>query len=185
EVLAVGDIAFQRKCLGKMNDVAQEGRTVLFVSHNMGAVRSLCRSALLLENGKLVSSGDIHSVIEGYMNAREPASEFDAGFHRPRKDCTFRLRIENVRVIPPSKFRAPMEVAIEYSVKEPVERFSVEWFVTNIYGQRIFSCLSALSENAWFIPSKEGRGEIRCTLHEWRLHGGLYSISAMLTIPLA
>jgi lipopolysaccharide transport system ATP-binding protein len=56
EVLAVGDIAFQKKCLGKMGEVAKGGRTVLFVSHNMGAVRNLCQSAIWLDNGQIVRS---------------------------------------------------------------------------------------------------------------------------------
>src|SRR5215211_3091884 len=57
EVLAVGDATFQRKCLGKMGDVARQGRTILFVSHNMAAVESVCSTAYLLENGQLVESG--------------------------------------------------------------------------------------------------------------------------------
>ena len=67
EVLAVGDAAFQKRCLGKMDAVAQEGRTVLFVSHNMAAVRSLCNRGLLLRNGRLVQQGDVQQVIEGYF----------------------------------------------------------------------------------------------------------------------
>jgi len=66
EVLAVGDGAFQRKCLGKMRDVANGGRTVLFVSHNMGAVRRLCESAIQMEGGRLVSQGAAEEVIAGY-----------------------------------------------------------------------------------------------------------------------
>jgi len=54
EVLAVGDVEFQKKCLGKMKDVAGQGRTILFVSHNMGAINNLCSRALLLEKGRLV-----------------------------------------------------------------------------------------------------------------------------------
>src|SRR5216110_2888379 len=57
EVLAVGDAAFQKKCLGKMGDVAKEGRTVLFVSHNMAAVTQLCRNAIHLQNGRVIDSG--------------------------------------------------------------------------------------------------------------------------------
>jgi lipopolysaccharide transport system ATP-binding protein len=68
EVLAVGDTAFQRKCIGKMNDVAtQEGRTVLFVSHNMAAVQSLCSRALLLDQGRVASIGEVEKVIESYL----------------------------------------------------------------------------------------------------------------------
>jgi lipopolysaccharide transport system ATP-binding protein len=66
EVLAVGDIAFQKKCLGKMGEVAKEGRTVLFVSHNMGAIRSLCPSVLLLADGKILESGNGDEVVRKY-----------------------------------------------------------------------------------------------------------------------
>ncbi len=67
EILAVGDAAFQRKCLGKMGDVAQEGRTVLFVSHNMAAVEALCGRCLLLESGRVAADGEPAAVIEHYL----------------------------------------------------------------------------------------------------------------------
>jgi lipopolysaccharide transport system ATP-binding protein len=67
EVLAVGDAGFQRKCLGKMGEVAKGGRTVLFVSHNMASVQRLCHSALLLENGRLTASGPVSDVIQLYL----------------------------------------------------------------------------------------------------------------------
>lgn len=69
EVLAVGDVAFQKKCLGRMSAVAQSGRTVLFVSHNMNAVESLCTRALLLEKGRVRDQGgDVRSVITCYLS---------------------------------------------------------------------------------------------------------------------
>ncbi len=68
EVLAVGDAEFQKKCLGKMNDVSKgEGRTVLFVSHNMGSIRQLCTSAMLLNNGILVSRGTVNETLQLYL----------------------------------------------------------------------------------------------------------------------
>lgn len=66
EVLAVGDAEFQKKCLGKMKDVSSKGRTVLFVSHNMSSVKSLCQKGILLENGKIVSNGNIDDVVNLY-----------------------------------------------------------------------------------------------------------------------
>lgn len=76
EVLAVGDAEFQKKCLGKMNDVAKgEGRTVLFVSHNMAAVKSLCDKGILLQNGKTKFNGDIFQAILEYINTNESTSE--------------------------------------------------------------------------------------------------------------
>jgi lipopolysaccharide transport system ATP-binding protein len=69
EVLAVGDIAFQRKCMGRMGKVADEGRTVLFVSHNMGAIRSLCRRGIFLQDGRIIENGPIARSIEAYYKA--------------------------------------------------------------------------------------------------------------------
>ena len=74
EVLAVGDADFQKKCLNKMEDVGQEGRTVLFVSHNMPAVSRLCTRAILLENGQVVENGRTDEVIAKYLNADQGTS---------------------------------------------------------------------------------------------------------------
>ncbi|HLX72808.1 MAG TPA: polysaccharide ABC transporter ATP-binding protein [Verrucomicrobiae bacterium] len=73
EVLAVGDTAFQKKCFGKMGDVARSGRTVLFVSHNMSAVQSLCRKAIYLESGKVAGIGDVAPLVSRYLANNDPA----------------------------------------------------------------------------------------------------------------
>src|SRR5215468_2845592 len=69
EVLAVGDIRFQKKCLGKMQDVGQQGRTVLFVSHNMPAITRLCERALRLDEGHVVQDGPSHRVVSAYLTS--------------------------------------------------------------------------------------------------------------------
>jgi lipopolysaccharide transport system ATP-binding protein len=74
EVLAVGDVAFQKKCLGKMGDVAKEGRTVLLVSHNMAAIQSLCEKAYLLDNGILASDGPVQEVVHDYLQSANSIS---------------------------------------------------------------------------------------------------------------
>jgi len=74
EVLAVGDAEFQKKCLGKMGQVAQEGRTVLFVSHNMAAVRSLCRQAILLDKGRITATGATADIISQYITDKRVAT---------------------------------------------------------------------------------------------------------------
>jgi lipopolysaccharide transport system ATP-binding protein len=76
EVLAVGDAEFQKKCLGKMKDVAGHGRTVLFVSHNMAAVRALCSKALLLRSGRLALAGNTDDVILHYVDQHGESSDF-------------------------------------------------------------------------------------------------------------
>lgn len=77
EVLAVGDIEFQRKCLGKMGDFARDGRTVLFVSHNMGIVQSLCRRAVYLQDGRVVADGPVRDVVGHYLQTLEEAVKVD------------------------------------------------------------------------------------------------------------
>ncbi len=75
EVLAVGDIEFQKKCLGKMQDVAEGGRTVLFVSHNMAAVQSLCSSGCLLSEGQIQARADTHEIVDRYNNSFNKVSQ--------------------------------------------------------------------------------------------------------------
>ncbi len=77
EVLAVGDAEFQRKCLGKMNEVSKEkGRTILFVSHNLAAVEHLCSRGLLLDRGTMVVAGDVSSVVDRYVKSGSPGSHW-------------------------------------------------------------------------------------------------------------
>ena len=74
EVLAVGDYEFQKKCLGKMQEVSQaQGRTILFVSHNMTAIRSLCKKGLLLQNGEVARHGEINEVVDNYLLVEKPS----------------------------------------------------------------------------------------------------------------
>lgn len=78
EVLAVGDAEFQRKCLGKMGDVSKgEGRTVLFVSHNMAAISSLCSTGMYLKNGNLKAIGSVDSIISSYLNDGQNAEKYE------------------------------------------------------------------------------------------------------------
>jgi len=80
EVLAVGDVAFQKKCLGKMSEVAEGGRTVLFVSHNMGAVKALCQRGILLQEGKVLINDSIGSVINYYIGYKKTCEFYKAPY---------------------------------------------------------------------------------------------------------
>ena len=77
EVLAVGDVGFQRKCIGKMSEVAGEGRTVLFVSHNMATMQALCRRGIFLEGGRVHTDGSIVEAVTGYLRSVEQAGTID------------------------------------------------------------------------------------------------------------
>jgi homopolymeric O-antigen transport system ATP-binding protein len=97
EVLAVGDAAFQNKCLGKMEEVTNEGRTVLFVSHNMGAIANLCKSAIWLNGGRLASQGDVSSIVGSYL-----ATSSNMSVKNPmdwKREGTGEARITDVRIL--------------------------------------------------------------------------------------
>jgi len=85
EVLAVGDMAFQRKCLGKMDDVAHEGRTVLFVSHNMGLLQTLCNRGIFLKHGTVFADGTITEAVDAYLQTLEQARSQDLSKRTDRK----------------------------------------------------------------------------------------------------
>src|SRR5206468_2285828 len=74
EVLAVGDAAFQKKCLGKMGDVSKQGKTVLFVSHNLQAISTLCPTTILLEKGRLITTGATPGIIDSYLRTDKISS---------------------------------------------------------------------------------------------------------------
>jgi lipopolysaccharide transport system ATP-binding protein len=108
EVLAVGDITFQRKCLGKMSDVAQQGRTILFVSHNMAAVESLCSTAYLLEHGQVAESGRTKTVVDVYLSSIPTLCKTSLE-HRTDREGNGRLRFTDIAFC--SDEDGPIEVA--------------------------------------------------------------------------
>ncbi len=97
EVLAVGDAAFQKKCLGRMSEVARQGRTLLFVSHNMAAVTALCTRGLYLEQGRVKAIGPIDEIAEHYLRDALPAGGC-GGFRAGAPRGTGRVRFTNLRV---------------------------------------------------------------------------------------
>src|SRR5690606_16738766 len=110
EVLAVGDAEFQKKCLGKMSEVSKEGRTVLFVSHNMAAVQNLCTRALLLERGRVVHDGTVNEVVDRYLENFSQQDTFITD--SVKRSGNGRARITNIEVRPaPAQTGGPIEVA--------------------------------------------------------------------------
>ena len=132
EVLAVGDAQFQKRCLGKMSNVAREGRTVLFVSHNMNAVQSLCQRAIWLDEGKVVKEGTASSVVSDYLvsgNARQLEEVWDDIATAPGNEI---VRLHRIRVRPESEFstepltcQTPFVIEIEYWNLTPGTRLHV------------------------------------------------------------
>ena len=126
EVLAVGDAAFQKKCLGRVGDIAEEGRTVLFISHNMAAVTRLCRRAILLDEGRVVKDGPSHEVVSSYLSSglNTTASREWPDVNKAPGDEIVRLRkvrvrTEDDRTADHVDIRKPVGVELEYIVLKP------------------------------------------------------------------
>ncbi len=101
EVLAVGDVAFQKKCLGKMESVGRGGRTILFVSHNMGAIRQLCQRAILLEHGRVVADGAATDVVDQYLQQAADVAEDGTLPDDVERVGTGEARIQRVQLLTP------------------------------------------------------------------------------------
>jgi lipopolysaccharide transport system ATP-binding protein len=128
EVLAVGDVEFQKKCLGKMEDVARGGRTVLFVSHNLSAVEKLCGSAMLLDTGQKVCQGPVDEVVSLYLRSfvnQGGSGEIAPSMHRVNTGELWidRVTLTNSNGEPVTQLRIaePFTVTILFEVRQPIQ----------------------------------------------------------------
>jgi len=129
EVLAVGDAAFQRKCLGRMGAVASSGRTVLFVSHNMGAIRSLCQRALVLDGGQVIFDGAAGDAVSEYLTRigeLEAGGEVSWPPQDPARPSAEEIALEAVRLVGPTgraqalhQTDQPIRIEIDYEILRP------------------------------------------------------------------
>jgi lipopolysaccharide transport system ATP-binding protein len=146
EVLAVGDHQFQQKCLGKMQDVSQkEGRTVLFVSHQMGTVRQLCTRAILLKDGRIAHMGSTNEVVEAYLGAA--TSVFQANASTLRKDIAIESAVSyDERGDATSSFvhTDPITVGVVCRVNQWVSNSELRLLLEDSRGRRIFTSDVAL-----------------------------------------
>ncbi len=161
EVLAVGDAEFQKKCLGKMGSVAESGRTVLFVSHSVDAVRSLCRRGIWLKNGHLQADGPVERVIDEYYESVSDGTDFTASNSDYGLTITgVRLKNESGREV--SQFNAGEDLTVEISY-EASKHIESPLFAVGVNG-RNGSCFTANmlldGEQPRFI---EGSGSLSCT----------------------
>ena len=178
EVLAVGDQAFQKKCLGKMNEVARGGRTVFFVSHNMAVMRQLCNRGILLHHGKVLRTGDINEVMESYLAA---GAAYDGHWQRgasvPGRDGLF---IEAVRLLNPAgepagnlNYPDSFTVEIKICANSAFTKGQVALVFLNNEGTTVFTtCNSDGAED--YLPIAAGRHTFRVTVPGKFLAPGSY-----------
>jgi lipopolysaccharide transport system ATP-binding protein len=187
EVLAVGDYEFQRRCLGKMNEVAHGGRTVLFVSHNMTAIEELCPQSILLKNGRIERSGPTHQVVAHYLSSTSAHSAWQID-EQTEREGTGNARITRLEVLaadtdtPLAKltFRQSFRLRMHYNaIKRLVDpRFG--FALLSDKGERVFQ--SETTEVNFRIPAiEEGDGSFDCLVSAPNLLPGLFYIEAWIT----
>lgn len=183
EVLAVGDAAFQKKCLGKLGDVSNnDGRTVLFVSHNMAAVQNLCNKGIYLQNGKLVQQGRIEEVIPAYLRsgAEKKAIDFSKRTDRSGNGKvtfdSFRLLNLSKEEITAAQCGSDFFIELTVNAKEVTSNFVIALGLDDDLGSRI-SHLSNETSNQVFERLPAGKSRILIKIIKLPIKSGHYSFT--------
>ncbi len=182
EVLAVGDAQFQKKCLGKMGEVAKEGRTVLFVSHNMSAVKALCKKGILLESGKIGYSGEVSSVIDHYLdNVTTYIDDIPLSDKARAIKVSQRAKMLDINIISDNSdiqtgidSTKPFEITMKIQVFEKIHLAFIIW-IRDQYRNLIF--LSSETQQNKTFALDEGFHMITCKCNPSFLASGRYWIS--------
>jgi lipopolysaccharide transport system ATP-binding protein len=183
EVLAVGDAAFQKKCLERIRALAGGGGTVLFVSHNMGTVASLCQSALVLEGGRLIGRGEARAQVNLYLSTLSERSAIDVGA-RTDRGGSGAARITDItfldghgRPIDSALAGEPLTIRVGYRAKEPLANAEVQLWLTNEHGMSVTVLGNRLTGDVLSLPPE---GALECRLPELALAPGTYGLSVAL-----
>jgi len=192
EVLAVGDAAFQKKCMGKMGDVASGGRTVLFVSHNMAAVQHLCSQAILLAGGKVAKIGPTPAIVQQYLSPRNAGAqaELSSGILYSAEPSTeLDYQVTKIAMLdhagrPLNKLHTwdYVKFRVEFQSKKRVPSASLDLQITSPDGARVVWCSTQPDSNVPF-DIQPGRSHVDCVFPQFPLTAGAYYIAAALAIP--
>ena len=182
EVLAVGDAAFQKKCLGRMSEVAREGRTVLFVSHNLPSIEKLCQRVIVIDGGQLVMQGDPVTCIAAYLGAHaEPSSGVDLA-SVPRLDprlvpvyTHLELRATDGTPVSAVGSGEPLEFHLSYAAADEIQSPSFGIIVSNGMGMPLFFLQTRTQHGLWETAPASGR--VVCRLDEVPLVPGEYLLT--------
>ena len=188
EVLAVGDAAFQKKCLGKMGEVAKEGRTILFVSHNMVAIQNLCNQCILLNQGKIEYIGDTETAINNYLNKNSEIRKIDIKNRKDRKGnqvlTFYKVSLYNAKGEIIDKIVSGDNVTFRFFYSSQQEfknaHIILSFNVRNNYGQIIANLKSSVSGESIFNIPKQGY--FQCVWPHFNLRYGKYECNIFCSV---
>jgi lipopolysaccharide transport system ATP-binding protein len=178
EVLAVGDAEFQKKAIGKMQDISKgEGRTVLFVSHNMAAVKSLCSRGIVLENGGIVFDGSVDAAVEYYLVGNSESKNTMVFSSEYEKD---EFILHEISINPAGKSldfvldeHTTIEINTKLTLKDIDKKLHITFVLNNENGEALFT----FSHSGSNLKLKQGVNKLKCTLPEGFLNIGTYYLS--------
>lgn len=193
EVLAVGDAQFQKKCLGKMSEVAHEGRTVLFVSHNMTAVNQLCPRTIMLAEGRVALQGETSEVVSQYLKLGSGGGGGEVIWEKPnRAPGNDKMRLSAVRTISNGNVTSEVDIDKELTIEidflnyvSGIRNVCVNIYLLDSFGTVVLSTGNTAAANElpddWYgKPHEPGLYRATCTLPANFLNNGLYYLSAYL-----
>jgi lipopolysaccharide transport system ATP-binding protein len=188
EVLAVGDAEFQKRCIGRMSQIAREGRTVLFVSHNMQAVTRLCDRAILLDEGRMIAEGGVDEVVATYLSSVDSA---DAGrrrwenpLERPGNESLrlIEIRTTDDRGEPSTSFftSKPIYVTMEIDLEEVSPSLNVAFDLVTPDGVPVLH--SSFLDGEQTPALERGRNTLRCEVPPGLLNSGRYMVNLRISL---
>jgi lipopolysaccharide transport system ATP-binding protein len=185
EVLAVGDAEFQKKCLGKMGDVAQQGRTVLFVSHNMSAILRLTQEAIVLKRGQLIKRAPTQEAVDFYLSSGQAETgeriwepdEIPAAA-APFKPIALRIRDQRGKIVDTIRSTEPVTIEWEYRLDAPLTGLRVGIYLSTMRGEYVFTGFDVDDARQYeqFGARKPGHYFSRACLPADFLNEGRYSL---------
>ncbi|EMI42514.1 ABC transporter ATP-binding protein [Rhodopirellula sp. SWK7] len=182
EVLAVGDAEFQKKCLGKMQDVAESGRTVLFVSHNMAAVERLCGSVLLLSKGTKQYLGSTATGLAKYTQLTKRSEEKGPALESFRKENLGRIKILKTHIDQAADTSLipgqPATICFDIESSQFFPSCHLEFGLLDSMGVKLAWIGTELTDSPVALP--EGRTTVRCQIDNWPFREGTYFCNAVL-----
>jgi lipopolysaccharide transport system ATP-binding protein len=188
EVLAVGDAAFQKKCLGKMNEVSKnEGRTILFVSHNMNAIMQLCKKAILLEEGRITIISNTDRVIKKYLSgtAYDPSRSEELSLRKRNRAGTGQLRFQKIEVLdqlcsPSNTFCIGDEMIISFVIKRSDEQIKSSILGIQIKTADEVSLVHVINTDSGFkIEHRDHIEQYAVSFKDMRFFPGDYTIDLL------
>jgi lipopolysaccharide transport system ATP-binding protein len=182
EVLAVGDMEFQKKCLGRMSEVASSGRTVVFVSHNMAAIRALCTRCILLSEGRVAIDGDIDEVVDAYIAEGGTSGEVFGLRDSRRRHEEDGLRIESASLVSTDTDDASKTaISVEAVVKlEQDLAFNLEWRIVTLTGESVVFGAPEIFRHER-LKGHEGPARLTLTVRDLPLAAGQYRVEIAAT----